>query len=162
MFLLPRNFRFVGIFFLLTGVVAGVARFYFGFKPKFLTIDFFALYSYYLDEKFMQTVSNNFGEEITGFLVITGLFMIAFAREKTENEQIGIIRLRAFFYSFYLNFIFLLAALLFTFGFAFIYMLMFNMGFGLLAYIVAFQTMLFLYHRKNRSSRSTTKPEMME
>lgn len=139
----------MGIFFLVAGVIAGIARFYFGFKPKFLTIDFFALYSYYLDEKFMQSVRNNFGEEITGFLIVTGLFMIAFAREKEENEQIGLLRLKAFFYSFYLNFAFLIAAILFTFGFAFIYMLMFNMGFGLLAYIVAFQTMLFLYRQKN-------------
>lgn len=110
----------------------------------------------------MQTVRNNFGEEITGFLVVTGLFMIAFAREKIENEQIGLIRLRAFFYSFYLNFIFLIFALLFTFGFAFIYMLMFNMGFGLLAYIVAFQTMLFLHRRKNLNPPSISKPEIIE
>jgi hypothetical protein len=33
----------------------------------------------------------------------------------------------------------LLFALIFTFGFAFIYMLMINMGFGLLTYLVAFQ-----------------------
>jgi phage shock protein PspC (stress-responsive transcriptional regulator) len=146
----------VGIFFFVAGVVAGIARFYFGFKPKFLTIDFFALYSSYLNEKFMQTVRNNFGEEITGFLIVTGLFMIAFAREKVENEQIGLIRLKAFFYSFYLNFIFLIFALLFTFGFAFIYMLMFNMGFGLLAYIVAFQTMLFLHRREKLKALSST------
>ncbi len=153
-FLLPRNFRFVGIFFLLGGVISGVARFYFGFKPKFLTIDFFALYSYYLDEKFIQTVSNNFGEEITGFLIITGLFMIAFSREKTENPQTGLIRLRAFFYTFYLNFIFLLFALLFTFGFAFIYMLIVNMGFGLLTYIAIFQLLLLIDRKKNPGSMS--------
>lgn len=158
-FLLPRNFRFVGLFFLVSGFIAGVARFYFGFKPKFLTIDFFSLYSYYLDEKFMQTVRNNFGEEITGFLIITGLFMIAFAREKTENELIGIIRMRAFFYSFYLNFLFLLVALLFTFGFAFIYMLMFNMGFGLLAFITVFQILLFRHRRKNLNDRLTNHPD---
>jgi phage shock protein PspC (stress-responsive transcriptional regulator) len=151
-FLLPRNFRFVGIFFFIAGVIAGIARFYFGFKPKFLTIDFFALYSYYINEKFMQSVRNNFGEEITGFLIVTGLFMIAFAREKVENEQIGLIRLKAFFYSFYLNFIFLLLALLFTFGFAFIYLLMFNMVFGLVAYIVSFKIMLFMHYRKTLKS----------
>jgi len=44
----------------------------------------------------------------------------------------------------------LLVSLFFTYGFAFVYMLMANMGISLLAYILAFRTLLWL----NRSLSS--------
>ena len=149
---MPRNLKFVGIIFFVAGVVAGVSRFYFGIKPKLLNMKAFAFYSYYLDEKYLKIIKNNYGEEITGFLLITGLFLFAFSREKYEHDDYCYLRMKALATSFYLNFAFLLAALLFTYGFAFIYMLMFNMGFGLLAYIVAFQTMLFSASPKKSES----------
>ena len=155
-FLLPRNFRFVGIIFFVLGIIAGISRFYLGIKPKLLNVKVFALYSYYIDEKFLKIVKNNFGEEITGFLIITGLFFIAFSAEKAEREQYGLLRLKAFFISFCLNFIFLLAALFFTYGIAFVYVLMFNMIFALLAYIAAFQIILFK-HRKLTLKNTTEK-----
>lgn len=143
---MPRNFKFVGIIFFVLGVLTGISRFYLGVKPKILNLKAFAFYSHYIEGKYLEVINNNYGEEITGLLLITGLFLFAFSREKTEKEEYFILRAKALAISFYLNFFFLIAILLFTFGFAFIYMLMINMGFGLLAYIVAFQTLLF----KNR------------
>jgi hypothetical protein len=141
-FLLPANFRFVGILFMLIGLIIGILRFYYGYKPEMLTLKTFAIYSSYLETKFMEVIGNNMGEELTGFFLLTGLFFLAFAREKIENEQTKKFRLRAFFLSAYANFIFLLVALFFTFGFGFIYMLMANIGFGLLVYVVAFRILV--------------------
>jgi hypothetical protein len=147
-YLLPRNFRFVGIFFLIIGIIIGVARFKFGFKPDALDLKMFAFYSSFIESKYMEIVKNNLGEELTGLFIISGLFFIAFARENEEFEATNILRLKAFFLSAYSNFFFLLFAFFFTFGFAFIYMLMLNIGFGLLAYIVSFRILLWISKSK--------------
>ena len=148
----------MGIIFFMGGVAAGISRFYLGVKPKILNMKAFAFYSYYIDEKYLEIIKNNYGEEITGFLLITGLFLFAFSREKNEKDEYCILRMKALAASFYLNFAFLLAALLFTYGFAFMYMLMFNMGFGLLAYITVFQVLLFRHRRENLNNRLTNYP----
>jgi hypothetical protein len=141
-FLMPRNFRFVGIFFIVLGLILGISRFYFGNKPDMLDMKMFAFSSSYLDTKYMEIVRNNMSEEFTGFFIVAGLFLVAFSREKEENEQINMLRLRAFYITAYLNFLFLLVSLFFTFGFAFIYMLIANMGISLLLYTVIFRTLL--------------------
>jgi len=146
--LLPVNFRFVGILFFMAGLILGIARFHYGFKPELLNFKMFAFYSSYLENKYMEIIQNNLGEELTGFFMMTGLFMVAFSREKEENEQKDGLRLKSFFIAAYLNFLFLLAALFFTFGLAFVYMLMVNIGFGLLSYFISFQTLLFLSRSK--------------
>ena len=138
-YLLPRNFRFVGIIFFITGLLLGVARFKYGFKPDSLNLKTFAFYSSYLESKYMEIIRNNMCEEFTGLFLISGLFMFAFSREKEEKGQFNALRLKSFFIAAYLNFLFLLISLFFTYGFAFVYMLMVNMGFGLLAYIVTFR-----------------------
>jgi hypothetical protein len=148
LFLLPRSFRFVGFVFLIAGLLLGIARFYFGYKPHLLDMKVFAFYSSYLQTKYMEIVRNNMAEEFTGFFLVTGLFLIAFSREKVENELTSMLRFKAFFIAFYLNFLFLLISLFFTFGFAFVYMLMVNMGFGLLAFILTFRFLLFLKSKK--------------
>jgi len=145
---MPRNFRFVGIFFLIIGFIFGVARFKYGFKPNLLDFKMFAFYSSYIESKYMEIVKNNLGEELTGFFIVTGLFFIAFAREAEESEITKMLRLKAFFLAAYLNFFFLLIALFFTFGFAFVYALMVNMGFGLLAFIVSFRILRWLNQSK--------------
>jgi hypothetical protein len=140
--LLPRSFRLVGIIFFILGLILGIARFNYGFKPDLLDMKMFAFYSSYLETKYMEIIRNNMGEEFTGFFLITGLFLIAFAREKDENVQKNELRLKAFFIAAWLNFLFLVASLFFTYGLAFIYMLIANMGISLLAYILVFRILL--------------------
>jgi len=147
---MPANFRLAGILFFILGFIFGIARFKFGFKPEMLDIKVFAFFSSYLQTKYLEIIGNNIGEEITSFFLLTGLFLIAFSRERDECEEFNVFRLKSFFISAYLNFLFLIVAVFFTFGFSFVYMLMVNMGFGLLVYIIAFQRMLF----KSRSNKS--------
>lgn len=147
-FLLPAKFRFVGIIFFIAGIITGFFRFYLGIKPKIFDARVFAVYSEYLDEKYMKLVNNNLGEEITLFLVLSGLFFIAFSKEKTEDEMIRNIRYHSFIISFYISFTFLLAATFFTFGFAFLYMLIIFSAIPMASYIVIFRFHLYLY-RKN-------------
>jgi hypothetical protein len=155
-FLLPENFRIAGIILFVLGIIAGFIRFYLSIKPKLLNIKVFAFYSEYLDNKFMKVVNNNIGEEITILLIISGLFIFAFSREKTETEALRDLRFRAFVASFYLSFVFIIGATLFTFGLAFIYMLILNMSIPLVTYILVFRILLF-HHNKKISAANENK-----
>lgn len=156
-FLLPTGFRFVGIVFFVAGILSGFVRFYLGIKSKLLNVKVFAVYSEYLDEKYLKSVNNNLGEEITIFLIITGLFFMAFSREKIEDSETARIRYHSMIISFYLSFLFLLAANFFTFGFAFIYMLIVFSGFPLAAYILVFQFHMYLYRKNTKRANDANR-----
>lgn len=150
-FLFPWRFRFLGIIFFVFGLLFGIARFKYGYKPEIFDLKMFAFFSSYLESKYMQFITNNMCEEITGFLALSGLFIMAFSREKNESELTNRIRLKAFFLAAYLNFLFLCVAFFFTYGFAFVYMLMANIGFNLLVYLVAFRIMIFLEYKREQN-----------
>lgn len=158
-FLLPAKFRFVGSIFFIAGIITGVFRFYLGIKPKILDARVFAVYSEYLDEKYMKLVNNNLGEEITLLLVLSGLFLIAFAKEKSEDEMVRYIRYQSLIISFYLSFIFLLAATFFTYGFAFLYMLILFSAIPMVSYIVIFRFHLYLYRKNLKSNNEVDQPD---
>lgn len=148
-YLLPAGFRFLGFIFSVTGTILGVMRFYFDVKPDLLEQKAFAIYSVYLGTKTLKVVNNQLIDEIAGILLIAGLFMIAFAREKNENPELNSIRLKAFFISISLNTIFLISSLLFTFGLAFMYMTIINLILPLSLYIIAFRIMVSMAGNKN-------------
>jgi hypothetical protein len=150
-FLLPGRLRLPGMIFIVLGFCLGIVRFWYGIKPDFLNFKVFAIYSSYLQSKFLEVVKNQMSEEITGILVITGLFLVAFAKEKEENERLDALRLNSFFISFYLNTIFLLAALIFTFGIGFIYMMMISLVSWLSIYIISFRILAYKDHLKNKN-----------
>jgi hypothetical protein len=141
-FLLPKGLRPLGFIFSATGVILAIIRFYFGYKPELLKRNVFAIYSYYLDSKFLHVIKNQLLEEVAGVLFVLGIFLIAFAKETVEDEKTNEIRLRAFFIAAYMNVLFILISLLFTFGMGFMYMVMINMVFGLIVYILSFRLML--------------------
>jgi len=150
--LLPGNFRFAGIVCLLAGIFLGVVRFYFGIKPDILNMRPFAFYSSYIESKYIQFIGNNMSEEIVGLLILCGLFFIAFSRDKVETEIKAFYRVKALYLTVYAQLFFLILSFLFTFGFAFVYMLMANMVFPVIFYFISFRIFLFLYRRNNKSN----------
>jgi hypothetical protein len=146
--LLPRGFRPVGIVFVVAGVVLLVIRFYYGIKPEIFNLKVFAVFSSYLESKYFELVKNQMIEEFGGILLLSGLFMIAFSREREEQEWMNGIRLRSFFITVYINTVFLILAILLTFGFGFVYMIILNLVLWLLIYIVTFRLLLFFKREK--------------
>jgi hypothetical protein len=150
--LLPGTFRFAGILIFLAGIFFGVIRFYFGVKPDMLDLKPFAFYSSYIENKYMQFIGNNLSEEIVSLLILCGLFLIAFSRDKVENELKAFLRIKALYLTAYAQLIFLILSILFTFGFAFVYMLMANMVFPIIFFLLSFRIFLFIHRRKNKST----------
>ena len=77
--LLPRFFRFIGIFLTLAGIVLTILRFWAGIKPDFLEMKVFVIYSAYLETHEFSLITNNISEEICGIVLLLGLFFLAFS-----------------------------------------------------------------------------------
>lgn len=81
-------------------------------------------------------------------LVLVGLFLIAFAKEKIEDEQILQLRLDSLRWAIYLNYVLLILSLIFTNGVNFIDILRLNLWIPLVFFIIRFRWVIF---RLNRS-----------
>jgi len=142
-FLFPRYFKIPGILFFAAGLAVTFVRFALEIKPDFLDFKVFAMYSQYIDTKYFKMVDNNFGEEAAILLILCGLFLFAFSKEKEESEFIEDLRYKAMAQSFVTGFVFLVGAVFFTYGLAFIYMLVLNIVVPLAGFIVLFQFYLY-------------------
>ena len=84
----------------------------------------------------------------SSILMLVGLFLIAFSKEKIEDEQIAQLRLDSLRWAIYLNYLILLLSLVFTNGIDFIDILRLNLWVPLLFFIIRFRWVLY---RLNRS-----------
>lgn len=141
-YLFPRGFKPLGFIFTVIGIILAYIRFHYGYKPELFDIKVFALYSHYIESKIMMVIKNQMLEEIAGIFILVGLLLIAFTKEKNETEKINNIRLKSFLISTYINILFLLISILFTFGLGFVYMLIVNMGLWLILYIIIFRVLI--------------------
>ena len=87
----------------------------------------------------------------TTLMVLVGLFLIAFSRERVEDEQIIQLRLDSLRWAIYVNYGILLFSLVFTYGQEVYHILLLNIWLPLLFFILRFQWVLY---RLNRSARS--------
>lgn len=84
----------------------------------------------------------------TSLLVMTGLFLIAFSKEKIEDEQISQLRLDSLRWAIYFYYLTLVLSIVFTNGIDFIDILRINIWVPLIFFIVRFRWVIF---RLNRS-----------
>jgi hypothetical protein len=87
----------------------------------------------------------------TTLMVLVGLFLIAFSKEKIEDEQIVQLRLDSLRWAIYLNYGILLFSLVFTRGSDSKHILLLNIWLPLLFFILRFQWVLY---KLNRSAKS--------
>lgn len=146
-FLLPNKFRIFGGLLLISGLILSIVRFYYGIKPEFLNLKVFSIYSSFIEEKYFSFTTNNIFEEICGLLILSGLFFIAFSKEKSECDAIQEIRFRSIYNAVFLNLILLVFSFIFIYGLGFVYVLIFNIYLGLILFILIFQYYLFKYRK---------------
>ena len=124
------------------GLILSITRFYYGIKPEIFNLKVFAIYSKFLEIKYLEIIPNHFSEEIAGILIFVGLVFTVSAKEKIENKSIDSIRLQSLIISIYLNSIFIVFSLLFIFGIGFIGVLIINMYSFLIIYLIIFRIKL--------------------
>jgi len=123
-FLLPFPWKFGGICLTLTGLVLAVLYFWFDFR---FTMPVFAVFSSFMETKIFATFKTNFADELIMLLLISGLGLIVFSKEKTESDHLNQARIQALIKAILANTIFLFLSVLFVYGTGFIGILVFNL-----------------------------------
>lgn len=122
--LLPYPWKIAGWFLTLAGSVLGVLYNWFDFR---FSMRVFAIYSSFLQTKMFKTFRTNFADELILLLLIIGLGLIIFSKEKIEFEDLDSARNKALARAVIVNNLFLLFSVLFIYGSGFISVLVFNL-----------------------------------
>jgi len=133
--LLSYRWKWVGIFLSLAGIILAVMYFFFDFS---FTLPVFAVFSSFIETKIFATFTTNFADELILILLITGVGLIVFSKEKHETEMLDKLRLSAIFKSILANTIFLLFSVLFIYGTGFMAIMIFNLISGSVFYLIFF------------------------
>lgn len=140
--LLPHRYKWVGLFFFIPFSLLGVLFLYADF-----TID--ALQFTVMHTDGINASNDNFTDELALTGVIISLIMMAFAREKEEDEFIHLTRLECWQWSVIINFTLLVLATWLLYDFAFLNVMIYNMLSILVIFIVRFQ---WLVHRNKKAA----------
>lgn len=93
--------------------------------------------------KSFSFVNNNILNEILGVLLIISGVLLAFSKEKDEDEYIAQIRLSSLVWATYVNYAVLLLAFLFVYDLSFLWVMIFNMFTILVFFIIRFNFKLY-------------------
>ncbi len=122
--LLPYPWKLAGWFLTLSASVLGVLYNWFDFR---FSMPVFAIYSSFLKTKTFETFKTNFADELILLLLIAGLGLVVFSKEKIEFENFDSARNKALARAVILNNVFLLFSILFVYGSGFIAILVLNL-----------------------------------
>jgi len=141
-FLFPNKFKKIGWFTLIPSAIIGLVTLIYEYEPSFLDFNVPAIF---VDEitlseskRLFGMVNNNILNEILGVLIIISSLLVAFSKEKLEDEYISKIRLESLVWAVYVNYGVLLFSFLFIYNFSFLWVMIFNMFTVLLFFIIRF------------------------
>lgn len=128
-FLIPNRYKKIGWIILIPSIIIGVWATVFEIEPTFLDWKVPAIFidEFLGEKKFIGITKNNMLNEIMGVLVIISSMMVAFSKEKVEDEYISKIRLESLAWSVYFNQTVLLLSFLFIYDIAFYWVMILNM-----------------------------------
>ena len=141
-FLLPNKIKFVGCVVFLFGIICCI---FVSDDAKWLDIENFpAVFSQTLGGKwiFFQSQNVNLAFTIKSVLLIVGSLLIAFSKEKTEDEFINLLRLRSFQYAVLINSVLLILCYLLFWEMSFISIIVYNLFSTLFFFIIIFHCLL--------------------
>ena len=139
-YLFPNKYKKVGWLILVPSAIIGLITLILEFEPSYLDFNVPAIFvdNLFGDNHFIGIVENNVLNEILSVLVILSSLLVAFSKEKLEDEYISKIRLESLVWAVYLNYAILLISFLFIFDLSFLWVMIFNMFTILLFFIIRF------------------------
>ena len=93
--------------------------------------------------------NNNFTDEIGGILLIIGLLLIAFSKEKDEDERIGQLRLESLLWATLINSILIGLSIILFYNDLFLKIMAYNVCSTLILFDVKFNLTLYLERKRN-------------
>jgi hypothetical protein len=139
--LLPNRWKKIGWFLLIPSLIYGVLYLLGGDKYdlKFLNYKNNETNINLGLEWLFNLKSNNFTDEIIGILLLVGLILTAFSKEKIEDEWVAKQRLDSILWAVYLNTILVLLCIILLYGSLFWQVMIFNLFSTPLLYLIRFQ-----------------------
>jgi len=146
--LLPYKYRLIGWLIAMPAFALMIMYLYFDFSFSFL--DYHAEGARIsLDGTLLFTTqSNNFTDEIAGVLLIAGLMMVAFSREKFEDEMTLKIRLEALLWAVFVNCLLIILSIIFIYGTLFLEVMVYNICTPLVIFIARFNYLMYMERKK--------------
>jgi hypothetical protein len=142
--LLPYYFKIFGIVLLLAGIAMAIFYIWFDFR---FTIPVFAVYSVFFETKIFEVFRTNFADELTLLVLICGLGLIVFSKQKNEWAGLDFIRFKALSLAVIANTVFLLLSVIFVYGSGFMGILVINV-----ISLFVFYLIIFLLIKRKKSS----------
>lgn len=146
-FLFPSKFKKIGWFVLIPSSIIGLVTHINQDEPSFLDFNVPAIFINDITLSFSNRLfgmeNNNILNEILGILIIISSLLVAFSREKLEDEYISKIRLESLVWAVYVNYGILLFSFLFIYDISFFWVMIFNMFTVLIFFIIRFHWQIF-------------------
>ncbi len=143
--LFPHSCRVIGWFLFVAGILFTMSILTTHYEPTWLEFRVPVLAGdeiFGTDRTWFTTRKNNLADELASLLFLVGGLLVAFSREKTEDEYIARIRLESLVWATYVNYGLLLFAILFVYDMSFYYVMLFNLFTLLIFFIIRFRLVL--------------------
>lgn len=139
-YLLPHKLKKMGWFILIPATIFGFLTLIFEYEPVFLDCNMpsIVIENVVGKTRYFKIENNNLLNEIFAVLIIIGGIMVAFSKEKIEDEYIAKIRLNSLVWAVYINYGILLLAILLVYDISFLWVMIFNMFTILWVFIIRF------------------------
>jgi hypothetical protein len=151
-YLFPNRFKKIGWLLFIPGIILGIVFLIYESDISLFNISVFAIAEEEIlsDATYFSILRNNVLDEITSLLLIIGALLIAFSKEKSEDEFISKIRLESLVWATYMNYVILILAIIFVFNMTFFWVLVFNMFTLLVFFLVRFNWALYKFKNQIR------------
>lgn len=145
-YLFPNSVKPLGWLLLVIGIIGGFVVISSDLEPEYFDVKWLSFYTsdiFNSDKNgFFKWTSQNILNDLMGVFVIIGGVLVAFSKEKIEDEFIAKLRLSSLAWAVYVNYAFLLLAFLFVHGLNFFSVMVYNMFTLLIIFIARFQLKL--------------------
>ena len=135
-FLFPYPWKWVGAVLVLIGLAGLVYYIFFDFQ---LILPVFAVISSFLETRLFTIVRTNIADELIMVTLLAGFFLLAFSKERKEEERFDQLRFRAWVRSVQVNSLLLFVSILFFYGNGFLGVLLVNLVSTFIWYLVLFR-----------------------
>lgn len=134
--LLPRKFKYVGMVLSVILIAFGIANMYFEFMFEIYT-------PFEVSGLLGSSHRNELTDEILGGGLIISLMLLAFSKEKIEDEFVSKMRLESLLWAVYVNYILLILAFFLVYGNSFFDVIVYNMYTILIFFIGRFHFLMY-------------------
>ncbi|MBX2924536.1 MAG: hypothetical protein KF746_20210 [Chitinophagaceae bacterium] len=148
-FLLPNRFKHAGWIIALPALVLMILNIHFGFAFHFLDYAVKGTENIAFDNGFLFNIQyNNFTDEIGSVLLLVGLLLIAFSKEKDEDERISRLRLESLLWAVLVNTLLIILSIILIYNTLFLSIMAYNICTTLILFIIRFNLTIY-YDRKS-------------